>query len=98
MSTSLGARVVAKAYPEEKVGVFVTVNDRTQVVEYSELTQEMAHSKNPDSDQLQFNWGNICMHYFTTNFLKKAAEASLQYHIAKKTIPSMGTTVQVSRC
>jgi UDP-N-acetylglucosamine/UDP-N-acetylgalactosamine diphosphorylase len=32
-----GARVVAKAYPEEKVGVFARKNGRIEVVEYSEL-------------------------------------------------------------
>lgn len=32
-----GARVLAKAYPEEKVGVFAQHGSRIQVVEYSEL-------------------------------------------------------------
>ena len=34
---SAGARVVAKAHPEERVGVFARRDGRIEVVEYSEL-------------------------------------------------------------
>lgn len=37
-----GARVVAKAYPEERVGVFAQKNGRVEVVEYSELAPSEA--------------------------------------------------------
>ena len=32
-----GARVLSKAYPEERVGVFARKNGKVEVVEYSEL-------------------------------------------------------------
>ena len=89
-----GGRVVSKTHPEEKVGVFVTSGGRTKVVEYSELSSEMARAREPSSNQLQFNWGNICMHYFRVFFLEKADKMPLPYHIARKRIPSCGTNMQ----
>lgn len=40
--------------------------------------------------KLKFNAGNICNHFFTTNFLKEICEnydKMLTYHVAKKKIP-----------
>ena len=37
VSTHPGAKVVSKAYPDEKVGVFALRNGKNIVVEYSEL-------------------------------------------------------------
>lgn len=92
----LGARVVAKGYPKEKVGVFVVSNGKHRVVEYSELPLELAQARIPNSNQLVFIWGNICMHYFTLPFLYKSAkDLSLQYHVAKKHIPSQGSSIEV---
>lgn len=42
---SAGARVVSKAYPEERVGVFARKGDAVTVVEYSELPPSEAASK-----------------------------------------------------
>ena len=37
-----GARVLSKAYPEERVGVFARKNGKVEVVEYSELDPKEA--------------------------------------------------------
>lgn len=37
MVACAGARVLAKAFPEERVGVFARKNGKVEVVEYSEL-------------------------------------------------------------
>ena len=42
-----GARVVTKAYPEEKVGVFAQRGEGVEVVEYSELDPQEAASTDP---------------------------------------------------
>lgn len=42
-----GARVVAKAYPEEKVGVFARRGAHVEVVEYSEMDPQEAASVDP---------------------------------------------------
>ena len=42
------AKFLQKAYPTEPMGVFVVNNGKTDVIEYSELGEEMANQKNDD--------------------------------------------------
>lgn len=86
-----GARVVAKAGPEEKVGVFATRDGSLEVVEYSELDPEQAAAIDEEHGRLKYNWANICMHYFSREWLQQMADAiseSGRYHVAHKKIPS----------
>lgn len=82
------AKVVQKSAPSEAVGVVCRVNGHYKVVEYSELTNEAAERRNPDG-RLTFSAGNICNHYFSSEFLSKICdfETKLKAHIAKKKIP-----------
>eukprot|EP00899_Mesostigma_viride_P026953 jgi/Mesvir1/7442/Mv19221-RA.2 len=61
-----------------------------EVIEYSELGQEMAEALDPVTGQLRFQWANICMHYFHTDFLRDVLQwpSSRRFHIAQKKIPS----------
>lgn len=93
-----GAKVVRKTAPDEAVGVVCKVDDRFQVVEYSEITDKTAELRNPDTDQLMFNAGNICNHFFTTKFLENIAanhESDLTLHVAKKKIPYINDDGQI---
>lgn len=95
--TDCGARVVAKAHPEEKVGVFARRGAHVEVVEYSEMDPQEAASVDPSTGELRYAWSNVCMHYFSTAFLVAMADRLKQqgqYHIAHKKIPSKDGPVQ----
>ncbi|KAJ2859354.1 UDP-N-acetylglucosamine pyrophosphorylase [Coemansia aciculifera] len=84
-----GALVVPKKAWNEPVGVICLRNERYSVVEYSEITEETAKQKRADTEQLAYNAGNICNHYYTLDFLRTRVpdiEAKLEHHIAKKKI------------
>ena len=52
-----------------------------------------------ESGQLRYAWSNVCMHYFSPDFLASMADKLKQqgqYHIAHKKIPSQDGAVQVS--
>ncbi|GAB4820374.1 hypothetical protein N2152v2_007420 [Parachlorella kessleri] len=92
-----GARVLVKAYPEEKVGVFARRNGALEVVEYSELDPADACAVDPASGELKFGWSNVCLHYFKRSWLADVSDrlaAEGKYHIAHKKIPSKDGPVQ----
>ncbi|KAG0469724.1 hypothetical protein HPP92_016424 [Vanilla planifolia] len=95
------AKVVRKAYPQEKVGVFVQRGrgGPLTVVEYSELDSLMASEINQSTGRLRYCWSNVCLHMFTLDFLNQVAhglEKDSIYHIAEKKISSIhGLTMGV---
>lgn len=83
------AKVVEKSQPNEAVGVICVVDGKYQVVEYSEISTKASELRNLDG-RLTFNAGNICNHFFTSDFLHKIGneyENQLKLHVAKKKIP-----------
>lgn len=88
------AKVVRKAYPQERVGVFVQKGrgGPLSVLEYSELDQQTASAINQETGRLRFCWSNVCLHMFTLDFLNQVAnglEKDSIYHLAEKKIPSV---------
>lgn len=81
--------MVKKKSPTEAVGVVCKVDGRFKVVEYSEITETIANLCDSEGN-LVFRAGNICNHFFTTNFLHKISEKheqELKLHVARKKIP-----------
>lgn len=82
-------KVVVKGSPNEAVGVTCKVDGKYKVVEYSEITSKSAELRDTEGN-LVYSAGNICIHFFTRQFLDKVVnqhEPELVHHIAKKKIP-----------
>lgn len=83
-----GNKVVWKANAHEKVGVIAEKGAKSCVVEYSDITKEMAERTDKEG-RLVFGAGNICNHFYTMDFLKNVVLPNLgnMYHVARKKIP-----------
>ena len=82
----VGSKVCAKAGPHEKVGVLCKVGGAFSVVEYSEMDKAAAELRGADG-QLVYNTGNLCIHYYSVDFLEgpcSPAQLPKVYHLAKK--------------
>jgi UDP-N-acetylglucosamine/UDP-N-acetylgalactosamine diphosphorylase len=88
----MSSKVVRKAYPEEKVGVFCLRQGKLVVVEYSDLSPEQMHATSPDGT-LRYWAGNIAVHMIRVDFVRRlqAENLRLPFHRAEKKIPCVGT-------
>jgi UDP-N-acetylglucosamine/UDP-N-acetylgalactosamine diphosphorylase len=84
-----GNKVVWKAHAHEKVGVMASRDARPCIVEYSELTVEMAEQTDAATGQLLYGAGNICNHFYTLDFIEQTVLPNMNhmYHTAHKKIP-----------
>jgi len=86
-------KVVPKLFPTESVGITCKVNGNFQVVEYSEITEKASGKKHKDGS-LVYSAANICIHFFTVDFLQRVVEKhekDLVHHVAKKKISYVDT-------
>lgn len=81
-----GAKVVSKAYPEEKVGVLCLEDGKPSIVEYYEMTDELMYSKNEKGEPL-YNYGVILNYLFRIDELNRIMNDKLPIHAALKKIP-----------
>ncbi|MEK0424101.1 MAG: hypothetical protein RJB11_192 [Planctomycetota bacterium] len=81
-------QVVEKRFATEKVGNVVKLDGKTQIIEYSDLPEEVAQQTNPDGS-LRLWAGNIAVHVFDIEFLKRCSSSSntLPFHRAHKSVP-----------
>ena len=81
-------KVVEKVLPEEKVGVVVEVAGKPQVIEYSDLSPELAGRAAP-AGGLELWAGSIAIHVFDRAFVERLVTggATLPYHRAVKKVP-----------
>ena len=82
-----GNKVVWKAHAHEKVGVVASKSGRPCIVEYSEISQEMAERTDKEG-RLLFGAANICNHFYTIDFIQNRVLPNIgnMYHIARKKI------------
>lgn len=83
----VGAKVVRKNAPDEKVGVMCLEDGKPSIVEYYELTDELMNAKDA-SGQPAYNFGVILNYLFKEDDLEKMM-AGLPLHIVEKKIPCL---------
>ncbi len=72
----------------EKVGITVKLDGHLRVVEYTEVTPEIAESRNPDGSY-KYGVGNIAIHAFSVDFVERVGSMRdpLPFHVAHKKVP-----------
>lgn len=74
---------IIKAGPEEKVGVFCKKNGKPSVIEYSEISKEMAEELT-ESGELKYGESHILCNLFNIKAIEKIGQTHLPYHVAFK--------------
>ena len=74
---------LVKACPEEKVGVFCKKNGKPSVIEYTEITNEMANEKD-ENGNLVYGESHINCNMFNIKGIEKIGNSKLPYHSAFK--------------
>ena len=74
---------VVKAGPKEKVGVFCKRNGRPGVVEYTEITDDLANATN-ENGELAFGESHINCNLFNIKAIEEVSKKKLPYHCAHK--------------
>lgn len=85
--SEMSTLAVAKREPLERVGNLVCIDGRTQVIEYSDFPDAVAHQTNADGT-LRFWAGSVAIHVFETAFLSRASgdKNALPFHVARKKV------------
>lgn len=91
-----GSKVVAKAEPNEKVGVLCLEDGRPAIVEYYEMTDEMIHSRD-ENGRLLYNYGVILNYLFEVETLTKIMKENMPTHIVEKKIPYINEQAELVR-
>ena len=74
---------VVKAGPTEKVGVFCKRNGKPGVVEYTEITTDLAEARD-ENGELKFGESHINCNLFNVNAIEEVSNKKLPYHSAHK--------------
>ena len=82
----VGAKVVRKNAPDEKVGVICLEDGRPSIVEYYELTEELMNAKDEKGNPA-YNFGVILNYLFNISELERVVREALPLHVVKKKIP-----------
>ncbi|SDA13512.1 UDP-N-acetylglucosamine/UDP-N-acetylgalactosaminediphosphorylase [Ruminococcus sp. YE71] len=83
---SVGAKVVRKAAPDERVGVMCLEDGKPSIVEYYELSDEMMNAKDANGDPA-YNYGVILNYLFRVSALEAVADDKMPLHVVEKKIP-----------
>ena len=86
--SEMSSKTIGKSHALEKVGNFCIADGKLQVIEYSDLPDELAKQTNPDGS-LKFNAGSIAIHALRVSFIERlnaGGELKLPWHRAAKKV------------
>ena len=83
--TNCGAKAIFKTNPYEKVGVLCMDGTQPDIIEYYELTDEMANQKDENGD-LEYSYGVIMNYLFRLSKLEEIVNEKIPVHIVEKKI------------
>jgi len=81
-----GAKVVRKCDPYERVGALCLEDGKPSIIEYYELTPEMAEATN-EAGSLLYGFGVILNYLFSVDKLFDIVEKQMPLHIVEKKVP-----------
>jgi len=81
----IGSKVIRKVDPYEKVGVMCNKNNHPSIVEYIDLTEDMAHATDDNGESL-YNFGVILNYLFNVDTLHKIKDKKLPVHVVTKKV------------
>lgn len=82
---AVGAKVVRKSDPDEKVGVICLEDGKPSIVEYYELTDEMRNARDEQGDYAYY-FGVILNYLFRVEDLEQMMASRMPLHIVEKKI------------
>ncbi|OGV33530.1 MAG: hypothetical protein A2020_10555 [Lentisphaerae bacterium GWF2_45_14] len=96
-NAEMSARMLPKTGPFEKLGNFCMVNGRLEIIEYSDMPEELAESRKTDGS-LKFLAGSPAIHIISRSFVESltaSGKLSLPWHRADKKVPFISPDGQV---
>ncbi len=80
---TVACKSIVKANPHEKVGVFCKRNGKPSVIEYSEISDDMAEAVD-ENGELLYGESHILCNLFNINAIERMGKTPLPYHSAFK--------------
>lgn len=80
---TVACKSVVKANPKEKVGVFCKRNGKPNVIEYTEITDEMSDATD-ENGELLYGESHILCNLFSVDAIERMGANPLPYHVAYK--------------
>lgn len=88
--SQVSSKVISREKPEDKLGVFVKLDGRLAMVEYSDLPSALSRQEEAPG-RLRFWAGNPAIHLFDLAFLDEVTRnASMPWHLAHKKVAYLG--------
>ena len=78
INNDITAKTVEKLEPSEKVGVYAKKDGKLAVVEYTEISEELASRR--DEEGLYLKASNIMNQILSWEFIKKSSNSEIPYH------------------